>query len=75
VSSLFTSGKTMDADVCNCSLAMLEMKIILSKLLYVYDLELMSKELDLEAESRAYITWMRPAMKIRFIRREGVLTS
>ena len=65
----------MDTDVKNRSLAMLEMNIILSKLLYVYDLELMSKELNFEAESRSYLSWVKPAMRIRFIRREGVMTS
>ena len=65
----------MDTDVKNRSLAMLEMNIILSKLFYVYDLELISKEFNLEAESRAYTAWVRPAMRIRFIRREGAMTS
>ncbi|KAL3298791.1 isotrichodermin C-15 hydroxylase (cytochrome P-450 monooxygenase CYP65A1) [Colletotrichum asianum] len=52
------------------NLAYLEMKIIVAKMVFLYDWELVSKEVDLMAQARLFLMWKKPALMVRFHRRE-----
>ena len=47
------------------------MNLILSKMLWKYDLELVNKNLDWERESRLHVMWWKPALMIRFKERRS----
>lgn len=42
------------------------MSLILAKLLWTYDVELVNKDLNLPEQGRMHIMWWKPAMHIRF---------
>lgn len=48
------------------------MTLILSKLLYKYDMELVSKGLDWEGSSHMHVMWWKPEMRVRFLERGAV---
>ncbi|KAL8741129.1 MAG: hypothetical protein Q9184_008421, partial [Pyrenodesmia sp. 2 TL-2023] len=50
--------------------AELEMSLILAKLNYKYDLELINKGLDWEKESHVHVMWWKPELRVKFIERE-----
>lgn len=54
------------------NLAYLEMRVILAKMVWQYDFELLNKELDWERESQMYVLWQKPVMNMKFYPREGV---
>ena len=47
------------------NLAWLELRTILTKLIWVYDLDLVNKSLDWHAESRMHTMWKKPTLMIR----------
>ncbi|TVY35494.1 Cytochrome P450 monooxygenase [Lachnellula subtilissima] len=49
--------------------ALMEMSLILAKIIYVYDMELVEKDLDWEGTSSVFVMWWKAAMKVRFERR------
>lgn len=51
---------------------MLEMRLILSKLLWKFDMTLMDKELDWGKANKNYVFWDKPELPIQFHRREGL---
>lgn len=53
------------------NLAYLEMRVILAKMVWQYDFELLSKELDWERDSMMYVLWQKPVMNMKFHPREG----
>jgi carotenoid cleavage dioxygenase-like enzyme len=53
------------------SFAMMEMNLILAKLFWSYDLELMNKDLDWEGQSHIHVMWWKPELKVRFHERKG----
>jgi hypothetical protein len=55
------------------SLAMVEMRVILAKMLWVYDMELTDDKLDWVRDSPAWTLWYKPALPVRFTRRAGVV--
>ena len=57
------------------SLAMKETRLVLSKMLWVYDMELVNKDLDLDRDSTNYFLWSKPELWVRFTRRRGVQVS
>ena len=54
------------------SLALKETRLVLSKMLWVYDMELVNKNLDLDRDSTNYFLWSKPEIWVRFTRRRGV---
>ncbi|KAF5483981.1 Cytochrome P450 monooxygenase BOA3 [Colletotrichum fructicola] len=54
------------------NLAYLEMKIIVAKMVFLYDWELVSKEVDLMGQARLFLMWKKPALMVRFHRREDL---
>ncbi|KAL9040569.1 MAG: hypothetical protein Q9214_004436 [Letrouitia sp. 1 TL-2023] len=50
--------------------AELEMSLILAKLNFKYDLEMVNKGLDWERESHMHVMWWKPELRVRFIARE-----
>ncbi len=52
---------------CLCfSLAYMEMRIILSKIFWTYDFEIVDKSLDWVASNRSFVFWEKPEMQIVF---------
>lgn len=47
------------------NLAWLDMRTILAKLVWVYDLELMNSSLDWHEESRMHTLWRKPDLMVR----------
>ncbi|PUU77618.1 cytochrome P450, partial [Tuber borchii] len=53
------------------NLALKEIRLVLSKMLWVYDMELVNKSLDLDRDSTSYVLWGKPEIWVRFARRRG----
>lgn len=53
------------------SLAMLELRLILSKILFRFDMKLMDDNLDWVKANKNYVFWEKPALPIQFSRVEG----
>lgn len=47
------------------SFAMLEISLILAKLHWMYDLELLDKSLDWEGKSHTHVMWWRPKLPVQ----------
>ncbi|KAI1434149.1 cytochrome P450 [Xylaria sp. CBS 124048] len=54
------------------SFAYAQMSLELSKLVWCYDMELVRQSLDFEAESGMFFQWRKPALPIRFSKRQGL---
>jgi hypothetical protein len=48
----------------------MEINLLLSKLLWKYDLELVNKDLDWFADSKVFVMWWKPALRVRFLARD-----
>ena len=48
------------------SFALMELNLILSKLCWKYDMELMDQSLDWEGQSKVHVMWDKPALTVRF---------
>ncbi len=48
------------------SFAYMEMSLILTKLLFTYDMDLLDKGLDWEGQSHVHVQWWKPELKVRF---------
>jgi hypothetical protein len=53
------------------SFAYLEMSLILAKLLFSYDMELVDKRLDWEGQSQVHVQWWKPELRMRFVERNS----
>jgi len=53
-------------------LALKEIRLELSKMLWVYDMELVNKDLDPDRDSASYVLWSKPEIWVRFAPRGGV---
>jgi len=62
----FSSGPRVCIGI---NLAYLEMRIILAKMAWAYDWELVDKDIDWYRDSRMYLLWKKPDMRVRFHRR------
>jgi hypothetical protein len=51
------------------SLAWAEMSLLLAKIIFLYDMELASKDLVWERDAKNYMLWAKPALRVRFVRR------
>ena len=47
------------------------MNLILAKLHFTYDMELVNKNLDWEGQSHIHVMWWKPDLYVRFTPREG----
>lgn len=50
----------------------MELRVILSKMLYAFDLELVDKNLDWEAQSSAWVLWWKPELNMKITKRPGL---
>jgi hypothetical protein len=48
----------------------MEMNLVLAKMLWKYDLQCVSKDLDWAGESHVHVMWWKPELRIRFCERE-----
>jgi cytochrome P450 len=69
---LFKSNMVNSLTCVVFSFAFMQMASIMAKLLFVYDLELVNKDLDFEAESHCHIMWWKAPVWVRLTKREGV---
>lgn len=51
------------------SVANMEINLILSKMLWKYDMELVDNDLNWEEESRLHFLWLKPELRVRFFHR------
>ncbi|KAJ5058638.1 cytochrome P450 [Bipolaris maydis] len=51
--------------------AYMEINLILSKMLWKYDMDLVNNNLDWERESRLHVMWWKPALMVRFKERRS----
>lgn len=51
------------------SLAQLELRLTLCKLLWTYDFRLVDDELDWVADNKSYVFWDKPELRVHFTRR------
>lgn len=49
----------------------MEMSLILAKMLWRYDLELVNEELDWLGESKVHVMWWKPELMVRFMVRKA----
>ena len=54
---------------CGYSLAIIELRLIICKMLYTYHLELLDSKLDWVRDSTAYLLWIKPGLRVRLHRR------
>jgi hypothetical protein len=52
------------------SLAFIELRLALAKLFWKYDLELLNKDVDWIRDSRMYILWNKPALRVCVVPRK-----
>ena len=52
------------------SFAHMEINLILAKMMWKYDMEMLDKGLDWEGESRVHVMWSKPELKMRFYPRK-----
>lgn len=69
---LFKSNMVNSLTCVVFSFAFMQMASIMAKLLFVYDLELVNKDLDFEAETHCHIMWWKAPVWVRLTKREGV---
>lgn len=48
------------------SLAMLELRLILAKIIWKFDMRLMDDDLDWVKENKNYVFWEKPALPVQF---------
>ena len=51
----------------------MEMSLILAKLLFVFDMDLLDKDLDWEGQSHVHVQWWKPELRVRFTEKSGGL--
>ncbi|KAI0533247.1 cytochrome P450 [Xylaria digitata] len=57
------------------SFAMLQLSLMLAKILYTYDMEMLDPDVDWEANSRHWIMWWKPPIRIRAHNRLDALSN
>ncbi|KAK8080612.1 Cytochrome P450 [Apiospora hydei] len=58
-------------DCLGRNFAWMELNLVLAKILWSYDLELVSKGVDLLQDSRVHMLWWKPKLFVRFCKRSG----
>lgn len=59
-----------DSNNPTSSLALLELRIILAKIVWKFDMELKDDTLDWVQANKNYVFWEKPALPIQFRRRQ-----
>lgn len=54
-------------------LALLEIRLIMAKMLWAYDMELVDPAQEWLSENGFAVLWEKPALYVRYTRRQGVL--
>ena len=54
------------------SFAYMEINLLLAKMLWKYDLELVNNNVDWLNEGKVYVMWWKPELIIRFHPRQGI---
>lgn len=49
---------------------MVQVSLLLAKMHFRFNMELLHKDLDWEAENRLHVMWWKPALPVRFTLRE-----
>ena len=49
---------------------MMEINLILAKMLWMYDLELINQDLNWDESTRTYVMWWKPDLMVRFHKRK-----
>lgn len=47
----------------------MEMSLLLAKIIYKLDFQLLDKNMDFEAQSHMHVQWWKPELKVRFFER------
>lgn len=53
------------------SLAWMEMRLVIAKIVWMYDMELVNMQQDWEKENKAYAFWMKAPLMARYKKRVG----
>ena len=53
-------------------MAHMELRLILTKLVYAYDLELINQDLDWDRDGRVWFLWWKPTLNARIKKRTGL---
>lgn len=53
----------------DCSFAYMEMNLLLAKMLWTYDMELVSKDLKWLEDGRVHVLWWKPELLVRYHKR------
>lgn len=48
------------------------MRCVLAKMFFVYDMELLDKELNWDKQNKSIVLWRKPPTKVRYTKREGL---
>lgn len=52
------------------SFAYMEINLIMAKMFWKYELELVDKELDWDKQSQLHVMWWKPELRVRFKERK-----
>lgn len=55
------------------NLALLEMRAIVAKMMWTYDMELKNKDLDWDRDNQCFTLWRKPSLMVNFTRRSGIV--
>jgi len=59
-------------ELTQVSMAWMEMRIVLAKLYYTFDIELLDQDLDWHRDCKMYLIWQRPMLKAKLsVRKNG----
>ncbi|KAH8585673.1 cytochrome P450 monooxygenase-like protein [Bisporella sp. PMI_857] len=54
------------------NLAYMEMKHILTKMIWTFDMELIAKDIDWDRDTKQFHLWIKPALMTRFVKRSDI---
>lgn len=55
------------------SLALMELRVILGRMLWSYDMEAVNPNVDWMTNQKAYVLWEKPELFIKYTRRAGIV--
>jgi hypothetical protein len=50
----------------------MEMNLVMAKMLWTYDLELVNRDIDWLNDGKVHVLWWKPALNIRFHKRQDI---
>ena len=54
------------ADGLRHSLALLDLRLILAKIIWTFDFKLVDENFDWIAENKCYVIWQKPELKVQY---------